>query len=336
MRSLYLLSAAFLAIAPAPALSSIDVLIVPTFSGLIAAGSGGSQALPQPPVDVTVTTADGSGASAQAQAVTLLTSGGGFFFEHDLVGNGSSSATERTFLDVTITNNGPAQSLRFDSQVTPGHLSARDALGSSASSLARFQFSIGLLNARVRLYELGATLFTDGLSLQSNGPFTGLNGYNDQTIGNERVIDWGATNIELELGRFRANETRTYRYDLLSAVDIRSASEGFAPSCNAAQIAAGDPRSGGGGVARPISRGPVARGADEAQPSCEPFRVNPIIGLPFDQFLTYIHIVPAGSPPEPAPPPPAPIDYSTVPEPAALALFGLGALALAARRRRGA
>jgi hypothetical protein len=333
MRIVSPLLAALLAAAATPALASIDVSIIPTFSGSIAAGSGASQSLGQPTVDKTLIATDGSGASAQAQAVTILTSGGGFFFEHDLVGNGSSSVTERTFLDVTVTNSGPAQDLRFDSQVTPGHLGARDAGGGSASSLARFAFSIGLLGGKSKLYDLGATLFTDGLSLQSNGPFTTLNGYKDQTIGNERVVDWGATNIAIDLGRFKKGETRTYRYDLLSAVDIRGSGEGFAPSCNAAQIAAGDPRSGGQPLTSTRSGVRAAAAGRDGSKSCEPFRVNPIIGLPFAQFLTYIHIVPEGAPAEPPPPPPTPISYA-VPEPGALALLGLGAVSLAVARRR--
>ncbi len=338
MRSFSPIFAALLAAAPVPALATIDVSIVPTFAGSVSAGSGASQTLGQPPVDVTVTAADSSGASTQAQAVTVLTQGGGFFFEHDLVGNGSSSATERTILDVTVTNSGRAQDLRFDSQVTPGHLSARDATGSSASSLARFAFSIGLLDTvkmsvGEKLYDLGATLLTDGLSLNSNGAFVALNGYKDQTIGNERVIDWGATNVTLDLGRFKRGETRTYRYDLLSAVDIRGASEGFAPSCNAAQIADGDPRSGGQPAPRTASVSRAELSPATARLACEPFRVNPIIGLPFDRFLTYIHVVGKNAPPESDPPKPTPISYA-VPEPAAFVLFGLGTAVLVARRKR--
>lgn len=332
-RSTPLIAALLATATVSPAFAGIVVSIAPTFSGTIAAGSGAAQSLGQPTVDKTVTAVDGSGASAQAQAVTILTDGGGFFFEHDLVGNGSSSATERTFLDVTITNAGAAQDLRFDSQVTPGHLSARDAGGSSANSLARFAFSIGLLGGRTKLYNLGATLFTNGLDLQSTGPFASLNGYKDQTFGNERVIDWGATNIAIDLGLFRRGETRTYRYDLLSTVDIIGSGEGFAPSCNAAQIAAGDPRSGGAGIGRVVAGARAAATPNEGRPACEPFRVNPVVGLPFDQFLTYIHIVGENAPPEPAPPPPTPISYA-VPEPAAVALLGIGVAALVARRRR--
>lgn len=298
---------------------------------------------------LTSTVTDNAGTHyVEVDGVNTADANGNFFFQNGGVGTGWSSGTSSSILFATITNNSrTAADLQLDSQITPGHLAARYVGG----AIGQAQFNFGVLEYDANnqpigspLYGANATLDLKTLALTSaSATFNSLNGLRETHVGDAIAYDWSATNIAIDLGTFAGGQTRFFQYQLSSGVFVDPGPQVAGPRvpvCNGVQVSFGDPRTrgtSGGGAANVVAAArrfqPNGRSLPNAA-DCDAGRVNPFIGLPFGPYSGPLITVVAGGSPITQPTPDGPVNYS-VPEPATLSLFGLGALGLFARRRRG-
>ena len=299
----------------------VDVAITSSFNGHYGPQFGVYTGIPAnntaPNFDYTVNT-PGHLAHYQLVASSVVSPDGGFLFTSTENVQGSGDLNVDTKLVVTITNNTAAPvTLRFDSQITPGHLAVReDPAHPSETSGAAYTFGISLDGTS--LYSSTALAEKNNIS-NADQNFEMLNGLAvySSPDGNAFAADWGATNVNLDLGTFAVGQSKTLNYDSLLLANIGGECFDLA-TCNGASVTFGDPRRSGGVVGAALS---------SARPG------SPLIGFQTNPFLSYIHVVDAATPLPPAPPPPVIPNYTPVPEPAAFALFGLGVLGVAATRR---
>lgn len=321
---------------PSQALA-IATSISSTFSGATNVGTLGTELISNDGRTVFREGEDRGYASIETNALLDTDGASSFLFKHDLVATGSATATARTVLTISITNDsGAAGSFRFDSTIIPGHLAIRmprpdEPVGSS----------YGFIDFNVRLDGAGLYNLTQGLDTltpsEFDPQFLALNDLRryDEPENDLIVFDWWYTNINLELGLFAAGETKTLVYDLYTlaaTVPFRFGPD-LTPTCPHVQLSFGDPR----------ARGTTTSSVDEAMedhrgtPNNVCDRENQPTNLDIDPALFSFSIVRSGSPLPPQPIAPPPIDYTAiaaVPAPPAFALLGLAALTLGLSRRR--
>jgi hypothetical protein len=253
----------------------------------------------------------------------------GFFFLHDNYCVGACSTVSDTTIVFTVTNTGDGQeSVRFDSQITPGHL----AKIYNGSATAGFNFEVLRSfggSEFSTLYSASGTVGPRGISLETGN--LQFNGLNRQTGTNFDLLDWDTTNLSVDIGTLSGFESVDviYRATYWSINDAACA-DVFA--CNGAQVVFGDPRNNGGtnlGVSGDLApAGRAVIGAD--------------YGAAFVPFA-FVRSDADPSFPNPAANPPLAYDplyrsrLQAVPEPAswALMLMGFGALGSAVRRQKG-
>ena len=263
------------------------------------------------------------------EASSITGANGGFSFEQNLYRQGPGSAQVDSVLVDTITNNGPDPvTLRFDSQITPGHIAA---LGNDSSNVVNFEFVVlqddafGNLNV---LYRANGAVMPNGspyIQTSDNVPFNGLHSYSE---GTGRALDWSATNLDLTLQPIAAGASSYVRYETITYVTGGVACLSLS-SCEGTQVAFGDPRNDGG-VSNAPSQGLFALSRLEA-----PSATVPLIGELFDPHTIPLDFVTLDTPLPPTPPVlPAP-NYAATPEPStwALLLAGFGAVGAMRRRR---
>lgn len=252
----------------------------------------------------------------------------GFFFLHDNYCVGSCRTVSDTTIVFTVTNTGDGQeSVRFDSQITPGHL----AKIYNGSATAGFNFevlrSVGG-SEFFSLYSASGTVGPRGISLDTGN--LQFNGLTRQTGTNFDLLDWDTTNLSVDIGTLSGFESVDviYRATYWSINDAACA-DVFA--CNGAQVVFGDPRNNGGTN--------LAIGGDLAPTG------RAVIGADYGAAFVPFAFVRSDAPPSfanPAVNPPLAYDplyrsrLQAVPEPAswALMLFGFGALGSAVRRQK--
>jgi hypothetical protein len=267
----------------------------------------------------------------QADLVNLelnstVQSNGSFDFLQNLYCIGACAVSLDTFMNITITNNTASPvNLRFDSQITPGHLAIQ---GNDPQGGAHFLFSVIQQTDGVStdLYNAaGDTEFGEAPKVVSSAPFNGATFYQN---GSQMALDWSATNLDLPLTTIPAFDTSVVTYEAFASASNGAVCNGLG-GCDGAQIAFGDPRNNGGVT-------PPSQGASlfERATAAAGTALSPLIGLEFDPYLTGGQVVPLDTPLPPTPPVDPPITYAAVPEPSAWAMLILGVAGLGAVLRR--
>jgi hypothetical protein len=257
---------------------------------------------------------------------------GSFAFDQNLYRLGTGSASLTTTVMDTITNSSDASVfLRFDSQITPGHIAAQ---GNNSSNVVFFQFKITQISGSLDtvLYSANGAVNPNGapsITTSDGSVFNGLESYSN---GDRRALDWSATNLDLALQPIQASSSTIILYQTTTYVT------GGVPCsaleyCEGTQVAFGDPRHDGG-----VSNAPQSASFDGL---LGPSPTVPLIGRLYDPYTTYMDVVPMDAPLPPAPPVLPPVTYTPppapVPEPATWAMLIAGfALAGAVFRRRAA
>lgn len=332
MRNLWL-ALAGLAVSGTAQAAVIINLSGPT-NGQISAGGDPLEDLVGPNINE-VREEDGS--LSRVSTIFNLTASGSeeanFLFKHDHFGFRTASGNAFTELSVELVNTSELETipLIFVSQITPGHLATQTPAGSPASN-ASFRFEIELGDETLFLMDTeldGKTL------LDSNANFLSFLQPSVFETETEIAYDWGAKNVVSQIGAIPGNESVTLTYRLTTFQSEASEDE-----CAGAQVAFGDPRVRGGIDPSVALNFPSALAVEVPESvarqrvaQCDGGRLNPVIGLPFDPYLVTFQVFPRGTE-VPQIPNPRPIDYTQVPAPGAMLLFGLGALALGAARRR--
>lgn len=242
-----------------------------------------------------------------------------------------SITTDITF---TLTNTGTTPvDLRFDSLITPGHLANANFFGASRAQRGNFLFDVS---------QNGTTLFRSAGLNSTTPPFIETsNGlpFNGETINDNspawNVVDWSATNLNLNLATIGAGQSSTLVYS--SRIDVVTTNPACldTSNCLGYQVAFGDPR----------SRGDPTVGTSSFAASFQALAVPvfPAVGAAYEPYLvTYAFVPVTADLPGPQPTYP-PFDYDipynpngAIPEPATwgMMLLGFAAVGGAARRRR--
>lgn len=257
-----------------------------------------------------------------------------FFFLHDNYCVGTCSTFSKTTIVFSLTNLGNEEvDLRFDSQITPGHLSR---VLSSEGMNASFTFNVSQVTGgrSTSLYAASGTAGSEGVELDTGGlTFQGLNRTVDRA-GRFEVLDWSTTNLNIKLDTIAAGETSQIIYEAFYQANS-NASCGNLFVCPGVQVVFGDPRNNGGvGLF-----GSVAAALDDALEEPTPrAAINGLYGpseVPFS-------FVSAGTPLPGAPEVIPPINYGSlfqsrltaVPEPATwvMMIAGFGLIGSSLRR----
>ncbi|MBB4860609.1 hypothetical protein HNO88_003953 [Novosphingobium chloroacetimidivorans] len=290
------------------------------YPGLDQAGSREQVFLPAP---------NGDGTIAEL-GIDLVgeASSGSFFFLHNNYCVGLCSTASRTMITFTLRNDGPAaENLRFDSLITPGHLAR---LGSTPGNAGfTFRVSQTVANFNTILYSANGQVTADGIELfTSDGrAFNGLNRV-DSPFGS--ALDWGATDLNLNLLTIGAGQTSYVTYEAQYQSEMSDNCTNL-QACSGVQVAFGDPRQNGGGTSR--------QSALVVDPARD------IINRDYASFELPTSFVDASSPLPPRQELPAPLSYSggftpiavpAVPEPATwmLLIMGFGLIGCQMRGRR--
>ncbi len=300
--------------------------------------SGGSEAIFERKTTET-------GISEVGLSLTGTLDNGSFFFLHNGQCVGNCSLTITTNINFTLFNSGPSPvDLRFDSQITPGHL-ANSFLNPGGGSQANFVFSI----FQPPGFGQGALYRTSGSAAQSppevqTSDMSVFNGFNIQDNAPEwTVADWSATNISVNLRTLDPGQTTSLLYSSTLRISTSQVDCGNPQLCESFQVAFGDPRNTGG-VMQAASLasftsfldGPLTIGQSP----------NPAVGSIYDPFQVFYRFVEVGSSPPPFPTsiiPPITYDVnyagptiSAIPEPETwlLLVVGFGVLGGMMRRQR--
>ena len=282
----------------------------------------------------------GTGVSEMFLSLNGTLEDGSFLFLHSGTCVGVCSVTMTTDITFTLFNAGPDPvSLRFDSQITPGHL-ANSFLDPLSPSQASFDFRVsqdpGLRQGI--LYEANgdAVQVPPGLVTSDGQPFNFLT--LDENSPDWTVLDWSATDLSIAMATIAPGETSNLYYSSTLTLSTTQPDCSDPTLCESFQVAFGDPRNSGGVLS--ASRG--AMSALFADPFAASSAPNPAVGALFDPFRVTYSFVPVGSPLPGAPPGIGPIQYdinyrgvSAIPEPGTwlLMLLGFGAIGAILRRR---
>jgi hypothetical protein len=284
----------------------------------------------------------GTGTSEMGLSLTGTLDNGNFFFLHSGTCVGSCTLTLTT--DITFTLENLSQSpvdLRFDSQITPGHL-ANSFLQPLNNATALFDFEVsqdpGLRQGILYTAEGTAITAPPVVTTSDGQPFNGFNIQNNAP--DWTVADWSATNLSVLLAPLGAGE-RTNLYYRSELTITTTQTDCTNPNlCQSFQVAFGDPRNNGSILSALSAFAPAS-----FLSSFQAGDPNPAVGAIYDPFRVSYRFVPAGSPPQAPQQTFGPITYDVnyrtpvgaVPEPGtwALMLLGFGAVAASLRRREG-
>ncbi|MFD1611306.1 PEPxxWA-CTERM sorting domain-containing protein [Sphingomonas tabacisoli] len=259
---------------------------------------------------------------------------GGFFFLHDNYCVGACQTSSSTVITFTVTNTGDGPvDLRFDSQITPGHIAEILADGSQRGSF-NFRVTRNVVGAEPStLYSANGGVNSDGIFLNTGGlTFNNLIQQSDPD-GRWKVFDWSTTNLSVPIGQLAGGQTVEVSYiATYNTTSDATCTDIFA--CPGLQVVFGDPRNDGG-VTNLAGRGDVALD-DNA--------IYPVIGRNYDPHFVAAQVVTSDTPLPNDPPGLPKTNYGPlfdprvlgVPEPATWAMMigGFGMIGSMARRRK--
>ncbi len=276
---------------------------------------------------------------------------------HNATCIGSCYVSIYTEVKFTLYNDSPnPANFRFDSMITPGHLARQNF--DDGPIEANFNFTlidgrptrpfafqmtgeaainrfIYPTNDPTFLVTMGNPNFTlNGLRAQNSG---GAEVYNGGSAPNWNVLDWGATNIGINLKPLYGYETRDFYYVLSTDIRMENICSNFA-TCAGLQVAFGDPRNDGS-VSELSSLRAAAASLDGL-----PGSYSPVVGAKFDAYKIDTTLAPQSTPDVREDPVTPPIIYTglfvpppgSVPEPASwlMLITGFGLVGTMLRRRQ--
>ena len=268
----------------------------------------------------------------------------GFYFLHDNYCVGTCATYSSTEIEFTVSNdNETTANVRFDSQITPGHLAA--IYQSQGTGSAGFTFRVLRVDPTYfrngdstltdyyypqTLYEAVGSVSAEGITL-TTGNLT-FNNLRRQTGANFDLLDWDTTNLSVDIGAIAPGDFTTIVYQV-SYFSQTAADCADVFTCAGAQVVFGDPRNNGG-----------TNLSFDGDANAETGRA--VIGADYGATFIPYRFVTTGSPYSFDPPAPTtqlsydPLYKSrlqdAVPEPASWALMiaGFGIAGSAMRRRR--
>lgn len=280
----------------------------------------------------------GSQYNLQYNYEATLVGNTGFSFLNDLrcVGACTSSVTTQV-TDRVVNTGADALSLRFDSMITPGHISLQ-----SPTLIEGTQFTfrvyqntydaLGNMTTTELYYADGGV---HGINTPEGLPFNDLNIFQD---ANQIAYDWGGTNLALPMAVIPVGGYAEVIIDSTTTASAGGYCADFKSiNCVGAQISFGDPRDNGGS-ADLQAFDLMARGSASASSNGG----TPVIDRKFGALFVPTRVVTLDTPLLPEPPYQPPFPYGPgnfipgVPEPAswALMLSGFGMIGGAMRHRR--
>ncbi len=325
-------------LAGAPALAQVveASTITNTYSYRVGSQSGSNA---NAPGDTSLFISNNTGGFQSDLGLELTASlnDGSFSFLHNGFCVGDCTLSITTDVTFTLTNTGSAPvNLRFDSLITPGHL-GRSNYGGIRAPGASFLFDVTQDNSLLYRATGINSVRPPFVETIDDTPFNGIN--TNSNPPSWEVLDWSATNLNVNLLTIGAGQTSTFVYS--SRVDVTTIDPACLDTslCLGYQVAFGDPRSRGDPT---VETGLVGSFGSDVAPLAVP--LFPAVGAAYDPFLVTYAFVPVGSPfPGPTPTYP-PFDYDipynptgAIPEPSAwaLMLMGFAAVGSVVRRRRG-
>lgn len=258
---------------------------------------------------------------------------GSFLFLHNGTCVGVCSLTMTTDITFSLFNGGPSPvTLRFDSQITPGHL-ANSFLNPSGQSQASFDFKVsqdpGLRQGLLYQANGDAAQAPPSLVTSDGLPFAGLT--LDENTPDWSVLDWSATNLSLPMATIAPGQTSNFYYRSRLTITTNQTDCPDPTLCESFQVAFGDPRNAGGVLS--LSNPFASAASDNA--------INPAVGAPYDPFRVTYRFLPLGAPLPSTPPIIPPLQYDVnylgpVPEPGTwmLLILGFGLTGAMLRKRR--
>ena len=287
------------------------------------------------------------GVSEMGLSMTGTLNDGSFFFLQDGACVGLCSITMVTQITFFLTNLGSDPvDLRFDSQITPGHL-ANSFLEDNTNSIASFDFSVAQEQGirQGLIYSADGDATNNPLSINTNDGSTFNNILYDSNSDPEwDVLDWSATDLSLPLATLGPGLSTTLTY--LSILTIATSQTDCADPtlCESFQVAFGDPRNAGGinalSAMSASSFSAFAPFASVLNAPQDP--LTPAVGAEFDPFQVFYQFVQVDTPPPLPSGPTGTVTYGTnyrgptgaVPEPATWLMLLLGFFAVGAMVRR--
>lgn len=268
---------------------------------------------------------------------TTTSSADSFFFLHNQYCVGRCTIYTMTEVTIMLRNESDTEPMRFDSQITAGHIAR---FGTHEFASASFDFEVtqkvGDGAARQLYWAEGEASYQQTNITTSDG--VAFNGLTRSSNGDAwEVLDWSATNLNLILDAIPLGGTSTLVYR--STTFTESQFTAGLPTCTdlsncyGVQVAFGDPRNDGGVQAlRSGDFGPL-----NADPS-----LAPVIGRLYDASGITVAVVDADSdlPPQPMAQPgvtygaPFASQVNAVPEPATwmTMIAGFGMVGWSCRR----
>lgn len=307
------------------------------------AGQSGSGTNNGGGVEVSRQSATPTGVSEMFLALNGTLEQGSFLFLHNGTCVGVCSLTMTTDITFSLFNSGStAVALRFDSQITPGHL-ANSFVNPLGQSQASFDFKVsqdpGLRQGLLYQSTGDATQSPPALTTSNGRPFAGLT--LNQNSPAWSVLDWSATDLNVTLATLAPGQTSKLYYRSTLTITTAQPDCPDPTLCESFQVAFGDPRNAGGVLANSELQSlsglfgpPLAPGNG----------INPAVGASYDPFRISYRFVPLSTALPNPPPIITPIGYdvnyrspAAVPEPGTwlMLIVGFGMAGAMLRRRGG-